>query len=264
MVVIRLTNSPRSSAYDAAPLPNPFKQIDKAVKFYRGQTSLTVAASGVGKSQLWANLSQRIGAPTQYWSGDSGRETITVRTLAMWSGYTCDQAELYRRDPSWEPQWEQALSQSRHVDWAFDTPIKAKAVGERLWAFAEKHGEFPHLFVVDNLSNTVENIGDEFAEQKQVMTQMQQLARETGTHIAMLHHAKGEYESGTRAIPKTGSMNNLFKIPEVGLTIHRPGGVEGKLAVSVVKNRSGRDDPLAERPIILNVDLSRATVYGFE
>jgi hypothetical protein len=260
---VRLTNSPRSQ-HLAKPLPNPFTQIDKRVKFYRSQTSLTVAASGVGKSQLWANLAQRMGIPSVYWSADSGRETVTVRTLAMWTGYTTEQAELYRRDPTWAHHWEQALQRSRHIDWAFDTPIKAKAVGERLWAFAEKHGEFPHLFVVDNLSNTVENIGDEFAEQKQVMTQMQQLARETGTHIAMLHHAKGEYESGTRAIPKTGSMNNLFKLPEVGLTIHRPGGVEGKLAVSVVKNRSGRDDPLAEHPIVLDADLGRATIYGYE
>jgi hypothetical protein len=260
---MRLTNSERS-LHLAKPLPNPFTQIDKRVKFYRGQTSLTIGASGVGKSQLWANLAQRMGVPTIYWSGDSARETVTIRTLAMWTGYTTEQAELYRRDPSWLPHWEQALHRSRHIDWAFETPIKSKTVGERLWAFAEKHGEFPHLFVVDNLSNTVENISDEMSEQKQVMTKMQELARETGTHIAMLHHPKGEHESGTRPIPKTGSLNNLFKTPEVGLTIHRPSGVEGKLAVSVVKNRGGVDDPLAEHSIGLDVDLGRATIYGFE
>jgi hypothetical protein len=81
------------------------------------------------------------------------------------------------------------------------------------------------------------------------------------THIAMLGHVEGKYESGTVPIPKDGVLNKLFKLPEVGLTLYKHG--EDRLGVNVVKNRGGPMDPAAKHPILLPVDLSRATVMGF-
>jgi hypothetical protein len=257
---MRLANSGRRSS-SAPALPMPYGALETAgLRLRRGQTSLTVAASGVGKTQLWGNLAQRMGVPTTYWSADTDQHDVTTRSLALWSGYTVSEVDENRWNPAFQETWNNAFQRSRHIEWVFDTPIKPKAMGERLLAFAEKEGQFPHLLVVDNMSNTV-NSGDELADQKSFMTEVQVLARQMNTHIAMLSHAKGEYESGTRPIPKNGALNNLFKLPEIGLTIYRHD--DDTLGLNCVKNRGGPSDPAAKHPILLPVDLSRATVMGF-
>lgn len=239
----------------------PFPALEQAeVRIRRGQTSLTIAAPGVGKSQLWANIAHRAGVPTMYWSADTDEDDVRHRALALWTGWPVHDVEKLEREAGWAAQLAAALANGDHVEWVFDPLIVAKTVAERMLAYVEVHGEFPHLAVVDNLSNVVTDQGREMEQQKEFISQMQRLARDTRCHIAMLSHAKGEYETGTRPIPKSGSLGNLFKLPETGLTLCRGGE---SLEVYVVKNRSGRDDPSAARPIVLGTDLARATILGY-
>lgn len=258
---MRLAAGMRRGGY-APSLVMPFPALEKAdLRLRRGQTSLWVAGSGVGKSQLLANIAQRGGFPVSYWSADTDQYVATIRTLALWMGRSTRDVEQMWLDPAWAGHIKTALAKGSHIEWIFTSPITPRLVRERMFAFAEKHGQYPHLFVVDNLSNTVEDLNNEFSEQKQVMTSMQQLARETGAHIAMLSHAKGEYEGGTKPIPRAGALNNLFKLPELGVTLYKAD--ENTLAVAVVKNRDGRDDPRAERAVRLPIDFSQATVKGW-
>ena len=259
---MRLTASARRGALTPA-LPVPYQALQNAgLRFRRGQLSLTVAAPGVGKSQLWHNFAHRTGVPTVYWSADTDAHDCLIRATAMWTGHTTAEVED-NQAKGWADYYQERLTQSAHVEWIFDPAITPKIVGERMNAFAEVHGEYPHLFVVDNLSNTVSHAGDEFAEQKEVMAAMQKLARETRAHIAVLAHAKGQYENGNIPIPQGGSANNMFKLPEVGLTLHRADEAGGYLGLNVVKNRGGKADPGANHPITLQVDYGRACVYGF-
>lgn len=242
----------------------PYPALEKAgLRLRRGQTSLTVGSSGTGKSQLWANLCQRGGYPSMYWSADTDRHDVTVRTIALHSGETTERVDAMLDDRSWDAWVEKTLSHGRHVDWIFDSHIAPKPLGERMLAFAEKHGEYPHLLVVDNLSNTVTNQDNEFPEQKTMIIAMQQLARDTGTHIAILTHAKGEYENGTKPIPMAGVLNNLFKYVEVGITLHRMDD-DQTLGVNLVKLRSGKSDAGAKHPVAMQIDLARATVKGYK
>lgn len=241
----------------------PYQVLERlGLRLRRGQLSLTVAAPGVGKSQLWLNLAERAGVPTVYWSADTDQHDVVTRATALWSGHTTAEIEVNRGDPAWVAHYDSILTNGNHVDWIFESSITPKHVGERMLAFAEVHGEFPHLFVVDNLSNTVQHQSDELAEQKEVMTAMQRLARETQAHIAILAHAKGEYDSGSKPIPQAGALNNLFKLPEVGLTLHRADDAGLLLGLNVVKNRGGQADPGAKRPVQFEVDYARATVKG--
>lgn len=242
----------------------PYPVLENAgLRLRRGQTSLTVAAPGVGKSQFWANIAHRSKAPTLYWSADTDQSDITIRSFALHLGLTTKDVEEKLLDDAWREWVFDHLGDSAdHIEWVFDSPILGKQVGERAKAFAELHGQYPHLMVLDNLSNAVTNPADEYAEIRLIQTAAQHLARETNTHIAILHHAKGEYDAGNKPIPQSGGLQNPFKIPEVGITMYRPDG-DLRLAVNLVKQRGGKSDPAAKHPISLSIDFSRATVLGY-
>lgn len=261
---MRLTSSTQRTDTLAPALPVRHPALEKAgFRPRRGQLSLTVAAPGRGKSQLWQNLAHRMGVPTVYWSADTDRHDVLVRAAAMWSGSTVQDVDVNMSQPAWAAHYEKAMRSGAHVEWVFDPAIEPDRVKERLLAFAEVHGEFPHLFVVDNLSNTVQSQGDELAEQKQALIALQRLARESHAHIAVLAHAKGAYEDGTKPIPQGGVLNNLAKWPELVVTLHQADDSGRLLGLNVVKNRSGRADPGAKHPLHLNVDFGSATVGGF-
>lgn len=251
-----------ASAFEPG-LTIPYPALSRAgVRIRRGQTSLTVGAPGAGKSQLWHNLAQRMQVPTLYWSADTDQADVTTRTLAMWLGLTTAEVEEWMADAETRDwMFARLAGRADHIEWVFDSSITGRAAGERLNAFAEVHGQYPSLMVLDNLSNAVGNPADEYAEIKQVMGAAQKLARQTRAHIAILHHAKGAYEDGTKAIPQGGASQNPFKTVELGFTVWRPDPEH--LAVSAVKNRGGESDPGANSPINFSIDFSRATVSGF-
>jgi hypothetical protein len=202
-----------------------------------------------------------MGVPCAYFSGDTDRHDVTMRLLAALSGYDTRQVEQFLSDRTPGFDATTILRGADHIQWAFEPTITGEYVTERLRAFAEVHGEYPALTVIDNLSNTVQNKSDEYAELRQVVQVMQRIARATGSHVAMLHHATGEYEDGSRAIPQSGALGKLAKIPECMLTLHRAG--EGRVGVAVVKNRSGPADPSGRTHATLNVSYPQSLVMGF-
>jgi len=201
--------------------------------------------------------------PTLYWSADTDQSDVTIRTLALHTGLTVTEVEAKLTDDWWR-QWmfDQVGSKADHIEWVWDSPIAGKVLGERLKAFATVRGQYPHLTVVDNRQNALTG-ADEYAEVKQVQAKIEELAKETKSHIALLHHAKGDYDSGTKPIPQSGGLQNPFKTPAVGLTLYRP-DEDNRLAVNIVKQRGGKSDPAAKYPHSLSIDFSRATVLGFK
>lgn len=203
--------------------------------------------------------------PTLYWSADTDRADATARTIAMWTGIEVDQVVDGLEDPE-QATWmfDRLGDRGDHVEWVFDTSITAAGTAARLNAFAEVHGEYPHLVVLDNLSNAVGDPSDEYAEIKKVMSAAQKLAREANPHIALLHHANGKYEDGDVPIPLGGASQNPFKTVELGLTLYLPKFRPGEIAINPVKNRSGQSDRSAQRPIYLPIDFARAQVLGYQ
>lgn len=251
------------SASLAPALPNPYPVFEQnGLRLRRGQISLWIAAPGVGKSQLLNNICVRGKLPAMYWSADTDQSTVTMRVLATLSAFTIAEVEERMEDESWAGWLRELFREARHVEWVFDSVITQKHVEERLLAYTEIYGQYPHLLVVDNLSNTVQNSADEYAELREVVTGLQATARKTGTHIAMLGHAKGEYENATKPIPQGGALGNLAKLPDVVVTMFRPSDTQ--LGVSVVKNRAGKADPSGKTFVTMNVDYSRAAVLGFK
>jgi hypothetical protein len=258
---VRLSQAGTRTAL-APPLPQPYKALAARGLYFRpGQASLTVAAPGVGKSLFWLNYALRAGQPCLYLSGDTDRHDVTIRLLAATSGYENSQCEQFAGGgvAGFDPA--ALLRHADHIQWVFDASLPAEYIVERLAAYREMHGEYPALVVIDNLRNTIDG-DDEFREMRQATVAIQKLARLTGSHVATLAHATGEYENGDKPIPQGGVAGKLSKDPEAVITLYRYG--QGQLGVIVAKNRSGRPDPAAQAPIVLNIDYSRSSLYGFE
>lgn len=258
---MRLGGAQASTFAPGLTIPYP-ALVAAGVRIQPGQTSLTVAAPGAGKSQFWANLAHRMHYPTLFWSADTDQHDATARTLAMWLGIPATEVEQKLGDETWRPwMFEKLGTRADHIDWVFDSHIEALVVGQRMDAFAEIHGKYPALVVIDNLSNVIIEPENEFAEIKTFMSLMQKLARNSKAHVAVLHHSTGKYEDGTVPIPQGGAAQNPFKTPELGLTLWRPQPT--RLSVGIVKNRGGFSDPGAKHPVNLDVDFSRSLVAGY-
>jgi hypothetical protein len=244
-------------------LPQPYPAL-RALKLRRGQTSLWVGAPGAGKSQICNNLAQRMGVPTLYWSADTDRHDVTVRTLAMWTGHPTDKVDDWLTDhESTRQLFEQTAGRADHVDWVFNPTITPPVIELQLEKFAETHGDYPHLMVLDNLSNALTGGGEqqEAREIREMQAAMQRLARANNTHIAVLHHATGQYETGDVPIPLGGVLQKCSKIPESVISIWRPN--EGDLAVGIIKQRNGFMDAPAKHPFLLGADFGRGRVTGW-
>lgn len=257
---MRLTGL-RATAF-APELPFPYRTLAEAgVHLRRGELSLTAAAPTVGKSQFWLNVALRMGVPSLYWSADMPPEDVTTRTLAMHLNLpvTAVRENLPKeRDREW--MFEQLGGRSDHIEWVFDPVVTIQAAEERLEAFAELHGEYPHLFVVDNVRNAIDDKASEYAETDEILSGLQVLGRESKAHTAALTHVKGAYEDGHKPVPMSGPIQNAFKRPTLGLTMHRPQDTLWYLGVNVVKTREGVSDTAAERPVFLSIDYSKSQV----
>lgn len=238
-------------------LPIPYLALDASgLRLRRGQVSLWVAAPGVGKSMLALNMGIRMGVPTIYWSADTDQHDVMMRALGVLTkNDTAKIDEWYQDNVTY---YDNELAKVE-IEWVFDSAIPAKRVAERLQAFAEVRGEYPHLVVLDNLSNAVEHQEQELAQQKEFIVEVQRLARFTRAHFAILAHAEGKYDDQVTPIPMSGVYNKLAKLPEVVLTLHRADMLGKKLAVNVVKHRGGKAAGI-QHPTLLDVDYATAFV----
>lgn len=210
----------------------------QSVYFRRGQLAMLVAAPGVGKSVLTTAYAVQSEVHGLYGSMDTDGYTTTVRLIAARTGWTLEQAEAAKAAA--DPRAFAALEGIRNLHFAFPSSPDEKEIGQRLIAYREAQGEYPDLFVVDNLSNVAFD-DEEFSGFRRLMREFQSVASRTGTGILVLHHAVGEYENGDKPIPMGGVSGKLSKFPAMILTAYRSG--PGEIAVSVVKNRFGPADP---------------------
>jgi hypothetical protein len=257
-----LSATGRKSTTLAPALPIFLAPLSNYVCFRRGQFSILAGSPGTGKSVVATNIAiQSPLVPTLFFSADSDEFTVRMRALAISTGAKLDDVEKNTKDSTWVEHYNNdVLPSINHVDWCFRSDIDLDFIVKRINAYGEIRGEAPHLVVVDNLTNSVNDTDNEYSELRTTCRDLQVIARETGAHILALHHVKGIHEQAEkRATPiSLGSLQyNLGKIPEIVIGINSPS--DGVLNCSVPKNRAGR----AGVEFYLDMDLSRATVNGF-
>lgn len=235
-----LKQAARGAKHAGEPLPYMAKPlVEKGVRLRRGHLHVIASAPGVGKSVLAINTvlyNQQV--PTLYLAMDGDATSMSMRVLQAHLGWTREVVEEEKAFGS--PDIEKAMDTIDWVRWDFPNTPDMEEIRDRVWAFAEIFGEFPHLIVVDNLMDVVyEQSAAAYTDAESALTA---LARAANSAVLVLAHVNGMHEGGRDVIPLNGIMFKATKKASLILSLH-PGAFPSNLYVSVLKNRDGPADP---------------------
>ncbi|MFD8088955.1 AAA family ATPase [Streptomyces malaysiensis] len=234
------------------PLPNPFKGLSRQeVEFRRGEFSIVAAGPGTGKSLFALNLAMYGNLPCMYWSADSGAATQLSRSTAIITGDNVKTIKRKLVDDDFG-DYVGALGQRWWVRFNYNARPAPSDLERDLASYHEVFGCYPHLCVVDNITNVdagPSGDAESFTFGLEGMCEyLNDMARETKAHVTALHHVVGEYSDGLKPIPLSGVKGKIGRVPSLILTIHKEvDGMGGSiLHVSPVKNREGMVDASGE------------------
>lgn len=266
MLTFRQALFTKDSAGD--PLPTVWKSLEsRKTRFMRGQLVLICAAPGIGKSGFISSYGINAGIPALYFSADSDQFTQTTRALSILTGDTQEKSAeaLNSENPDALSRLDEQL-----VRWNFESQPTLDDIETSLKAYEEVYGDFPHLVVVDNITNVISgfagNEDDPFGGLESLMDWLHKVARDTGACVVGLHHVKGDHNDGNKPIPLSGIKGQIGRVPEMVLTLHRITNDHGTdtLNVAAVKNRSGRANPSGRSFVGLEFDGETMSIRDFQ
>lgn len=230
-------------------LPMPFKSLAKlGVAIRRSELSMIAGVPGAGKSALALNLALKMGVPTLYVAADTSEWTMRIRTLACLHGIP--QAVVEERLLKGE---ELDFSGADHIAWCFDAEPTVSSIRVELEAFAEVHGVYPELIIVDNLIDIAQGSGDEWQMLRATMKELKVLARETDSAVVVLHHISEDNKiQFTLAPPRWAIQGKVNQLPALILTLGAL--VTGSIGVGIVKNRGDQANPNGAFGVTLDFD----------
>jgi hypothetical protein len=242
---------------DGEALPTVFKTLaDKGFHFYRGSLYITAAAPNVGKSPF--ALCHMLGmpdVPCLYICADTPRHITVVRAAQTLTSSRQDEVEAALEEEDSSEVWQQ-LEKANHIGAFFRSGISAKEVALMIGAFAEIKGEFPHYVVIDNLVNIAYEGDSELQAQRQILHELDTIAKDANICIHILTHVSGDYKRGTVPIPQDGVMNKVSEYPHGIITMTRS-TCETEVLLAIVKNRTSTADPSGNTRFSLHADFSR-------
>jgi len=236
------------------PLPDPYPVFGaNRVRFRYGATTMIAGQPGSFKSVLALNMlirwcrDHKLSA--MYFSADSDEFTVAKRCAGILTGMPSEQVELEFR------QRGQALLESllvlKTTRFEYRT-LDMEEISDRLHSFEQVYGAFPDVVFIDNLMNFVDVTGD-WARMLQMTVDLDVLARETKSHVMVLHHAsEGKVKAG-EPVPRGAIQGMISQIPRLVLTTW---ATENALGVACVKNTNGPQFPNAERAMAFSVQPS--------
>jgi hypothetical protein len=248
--MLSLAQSARRVGELGNPLPDVyhlFKQF--RITLRRGSTSLLVAAPGVGKTTLAIDWVRRLSVPTLYICIDTAEQDTTARAVSQLTGRPL--AEVEGELSYFAEELAEGFGPIR---WYFGLSPTIEDIENEVKAFGEAFGCYPELIIVDNLTSVELEAEFSFASVREAMRHLNDLARMTGAHVMILHHATGEYEDGIKPIPLSGVEYKAGKLPDLCLTISREGT---EMRIAPVKNRGGVADASGKKHVALYAELGR-------
>ncbi len=254
-----LVRAMRGRGQEGRALPGAFPGLeDVGARVRYGQVTLIAGAPGSGKSALVLAWAMRVKVPTLYFSADSDRMTLGTRIGASITRHTTEEVEQGLIGPDASKWYALIDSHTEHIwfDWE-PAPSLLDVEGELL-AYAAVNGEWPGLVVIDNLKNVWDDQGDGDADHvryDRTIARFNELAREYGFAVIVLHHVTGSYEDGYTPIPLTGLLGKPSKDVTLALTLYRASA--DHMGICVVKNRVGAADPGAHLRVSIPFVASR-------
>jgi hypothetical protein len=223
-------------------LPDPFGMMGQSrVKFRLGGTSMIAGAPGSFKSVFALNLLTKWAETNSilYFSFDSDEFTVAKRLSAI---LTDDDTDTVERDLTRNGRYTAALARVNSASFVYRN-FDLSGIEHHLGAFEAVHGAYPDIVFVDNLINTVDDPTD-WGGMINVTKQLDILARETRSHVCVLHHASeswAQYNPGMPP-PSWAIQGKVNQIPRLVLTLACQGNL---LRVACTKNTNGPQSPNA-------------------
>lgn len=241
----------------AEPLPMPFTSWQsRGIRFRRSSVSMIAGLPASFKTMLTLNLIVGMKVPTLAFNTDSSLETVRARLLAIASGRPTEETEDWAFS---QPQKAaELLAQYDFLKFDFKPNPELDDIWLETYAYAEVHGQWPHQIVVDIVSDVSHESGDEWATLRELMRQSKVLARDTGAHVLLVHHASDSPQT-KRPCPRRSDIHGkVAAIPEVIITCGLDDG--GRLCVACVKNRHAKCDKDANDYFPMELHAERAFV----
>ena len=235
-------------------LPGVFRPLEDAgIRIREGTATYIAGVPGAMKTGLTLYWVGRLGLPALYFSADSEDFEMVERAGAMMSG---DTAQQVRANPG---KYAEMLAQLP-IRFCFDDSPTYKDVELEVAAYAEMHGEFPRVIVIDNMLNLVGESEDEWASHRDHAKVIHKLTRITKAAVIVLAHmGEDKVDPSSHPQPRTKLQGKVSHLPKVILSLAFNGEV---LKVAAVKNRFGPGDASGKTYVELVVDPARNQFFN--
>jgi hypothetical protein len=257
---LTLSRSVTRSVSGKEPLPAAFASWEsRGIKFRRASVSMLAGLPGSHKTRIMLNAVVNMRSPTLVFSTDSGEDTVSSRLLAKATSTPTSVTEGWlRTEPA---KCARLLEQYDFIRYDFRPDPTLDDIWHGLYAYHETEGRYPEQTVIDIASDVGHDTGDEWGSLRDLMRQAKVLARETGTHLLLVHHA-ADSERTKRPCPRRSDIHGkVAAIPELIITCGMTNS--GDLHVACVKNRHAKADADANNhfPMNLNAETSLVSDY---
>lgn len=255
-----LSRSVTRGALGKEPLPAPFPSWEsRGIRFRRSSVSMLAGLPGSHKTRIALNALVNMRTPTLAFSTDSDSDTVASRLLAINTRTPTTVTEEWLRV---EPvKCQRLLAQYDFLRWEFRPDPSLDDVWHSTYAYHETEGRYPEQIVVDIASDIGHDTGDEWGSLRDLMRQSKVLARETGAHVLLVHHAS-DSERTKRPCPRRSDIHGkVAAIPEVIVTCGTDSS--GGLHVACVKNRHAKADANADNHFPMTLDAATSYVGDY-
>lgn len=193
---------------------------------------------GSMKTMIVLNAVVNMKVPTLMFSTDSSLETVRARLLAIASGRPTEETESWSY--SQPAKSAELLAQFDFIRFDFMPDPSLDDVWLTAYAYAETHGRWPEQIVVDIASDIGHDTGDEWGSLRDLLRQSKVLARETGAHVWLVHHASDSQATKKPCPRRSDIAGKVAQIPELIITCGMDDQM--RLNVAIVKNRWAKAD----------------------
>lgn len=248
------------------PLSSPFPVFElENVRFRHGATSMIAGKPGAFKSVLALNMLvhwAREGMSAMYFSADSDEHTVARRLAGIVTGIDAGRVDADFTTANFGP-YLAALGELGDVRFEYRAPDgedAAEFIATRLNAYEAVYGSHPQIVFVDNAINFSAS-ADDWAGIIDMTRDLDALARETSSHICILHHASESWGHPTDPVPRAAIQGKVTQIPRLVLTVAAD---QMAIKVACVKNTNGPQYPEANRWMNFTVENSLKVIDHYQ
>jgi hypothetical protein len=258
--MLTLSRSVTRAASGKEPLPPAFASwAAQGIRFRRASVSMLAGVPGSHKTRIMLNALVNMGVSTLAFSTDSDMDTVSSRLLAIATRHpTSVTEEWLRTQPD---KCAGTLKRYDFIRWDFRPDPTLDDIWHGLYAYHEMEGRYPDQTVIDIASDVGHDMGDEWASLRDLMRQAKVIARETGTHLLLVHHC-ADSPSTKQPCPRRSDIHGkVAAIPELIVTCGTD--ASGGLYAAPVKNRHAKASKDAEIRIPMTLDAGTSFVGDY-